>query len=167
MGKFSSLEEEVMGHAEPICAAHGVELVEVRALTGRKATTFRVTIDRERPESDPTPGSGIMLSACQNVSRDLSTALDVHGEVFATLNYHLEVSSPGLERPLVRMRDFTKFAGREAKIKTFGPIDGRKLFTGRLIGVSGDDVQVEVDGTTVSIDFAQIAKANLVHRFER
>ncbi|MFK8003518.1 MAG: ribosome maturation factor RimP [Polyangiales bacterium] len=167
MARHTKLEQEVMALAEPICAVHGVELVDVRSLSGPKATTYRVTIDRERPPEDPKPGSAIYVADCQNVSRDLSTAMDVHEELFASIQYRLEVSSPGIERPLVRLGDFEKFTGREAKIKTFGPVEGRKSFTGWLRGVEGDVVSLEIDGETFSIPHESIAKANLVHRFER
>jgi ribosome maturation factor RimP len=167
MTRHTKLEQEVMALAEPICAVHGVELVDVRSLSAPKATTYRVVIDRERPADDPKPGSAICVTDCQNVSRDLSTAMDVHEEMFASVEYRLEVSSPGIERPLVRLGDFEKFTGREAKIKTFGPVDGRKSFAGRLLGVEGDAVSLEIDGKTLSIPHESIAKANLVHRFER
>lgn len=167
MPRHSNLEQEVMALAEPICAVHGVELVDVRSLSGPKATTYRVTIDRERPPEDPRPGSAVCVTDCQNVSRDLTTAMDVHEELFADVEYRLEVSSPGIERPLVRTGDFEKFTGREAKIKTFGPVEGRKNFAGRLLGVEGDVVSIEIEGVTFSIPFESIAKANLVHRFER
>lgn len=165
MGKNSNLEQEVGRLADPICAAHGVDLVEVRALPGKGATTLRITIDRARPASDPTPGSGVTLEDCTAVSRDLSTALDVHEDLVGNLDYRLEVSSPGLERPLVKLKDFEKFAGAEVKVKTYGPVESRKAFTGRLIGVEGDAVQVETDGKTFRIPHDAIARAHLVHKF--
>ncbi|MEM6958657.1 MAG: ribosome maturation factor RimP [Myxococcota bacterium] len=165
MPRRTPLETQVFDLAEPICAAHGVELVDVRSLSGPKATTFRVTIDRERPASDPRPGSAITVGDCQGVSRDLSTSMDVHEDRFGNIEYRLEVSSPGVERPLVRPGDFERFCGREAKIKTFGPIDGRKTFTGVLSAYQDDTVQLDIKGEAIAIPYDAIAKAHLVYRF--
>src|SRR5689334_12618316 len=94
--------------AAPVCAAHGVELVDIRFNREPGGAVLRVFIDRERPEG--TAG-GVSLEDCQGVSRDLSTALDVDEDLIAGA-YRLEVSSPGVERPLVKARDFERYAGR-------------------------------------------------------
>ncbi|MEM6962672.1 MAG: hypothetical protein AAF550_13170, partial [Myxococcota bacterium] len=88
--------------AAPICAAHGVELVEVRTLPRPGGAVFQVTIDREQPQDSLASGSGVSLDDCTAVSRDLSDCLDAHEEHLPA-NYRLEVSSPGVERPLVRL----------------------------------------------------------------
>jgi ribosome maturation factor RimP len=98
------------------------------------------------------------------VSRDLSAALDVHEEVVPG-HYRLEVSSPGLERPLVKLGDFDRFAGREVKIRTKHPIGDRKNLHGRLLGTAGGQVRLEMEGNELSISHDDIVKANLVHRF--
>ena len=160
--------------AEPVCAAYGVELVEVRQVQARGGWTLQVVIDRAR--SDGKPGSDVTLEDCTGVSRDLSTALDVHEDLVPG-QYNLEVSSPGIERPLVKIADFTRFAGREIAIKTFGPIepsastDGKgqkpkRSFQGMLIGVAeGAVVELDENGVVVRIPHGEIARANLVHRF--
>jgi ribosome maturation factor RimP len=156
-----TLEEVV----EPVCRAHGVDLVQVRKLRQPAGTIIRVVIDRERPGAGESPdGSGVTLADCTAVSRDLSTALDVHDDLVAG-RYHLEVSSPGLERPLVREKDFVRFAGREAKIETRSPIGDRRRFTGTLIGVDDGGVRIALDGEELVVPLDVIKKANLVYRF--
>ena len=115
------------------------------------------------------------------MSRDLSTALDLHEEDMPA-KYHLEVSSPGLERPLVKLKDFERFSGKEIKLKTREPIEppvseetggkkarakrSRKSFQGLLKGVHGEEVELDLDGTLVRIPHAAIVRAHLVYRFE-
>lgn len=155
--------------AEPVCASYGVELVEVRQTQTRGGWTLMVVIDR--PRSDGKPGSDVTLEDCTGVSRDLSTALDVHDDLLPG-SYHLEVSSPGLERPLVKLADFTRFTGREVAIKTFGPQEPgpgakpKRTFQGTLVGVTEDaTVELEESGVVVRIPHGEIARAHLVHRF--
>jgi len=156
-----SLEEVV----EPVCRAHGVELVQVRKLRQPGGIILRVTIDRERAGAEAAAdGSGVSLSDCTAVSRDLSTALDVYEDLVAG-SYHLEVSSPGLERPLVREKDFVRFAGHEAKIQTKSPIGDRRRFTGTLRGVEEGGIRLELDGEEVVIPLDAITKANLIYKF--
>ena len=147
----------------PICAAHGVELVEVRQITGRGGMIIRVTIDRERAATDNREGSGVSLDDCTSVSRDLSSALDVHDVIEG--KFHLEVSSPGLDRPLTKPGHFTRFAGREIKVKTFAPVQDRRSFRGVLLGFDDGVVELEAEGSKFQIPFEVIAKANLVVQF--
>jgi ribosome maturation factor RimP len=159
---------QVEAIVEPVCRAHGVELVQVALVTEHGQAVLRVLIDR--PGSERGPGLGVTLADCQGVSRDLNTALDVHDVVPG--RYRLEVSSPGLDRPLVKPHDYERFAGREVKLQTRTPLpDGRggerRNFRGQLLGIDGETVRVEVDGTPTAIPYAEIAKANVVHRFER
>lgn len=158
---------------EPVCLAHGVELVDVSVLREPGGAVLRVLIDRERPElaapdAPPQPGSGVSLADCQDVSRDLSVALDVNEAVAPKVRYRLEVSSPGLDRPLTRRRDFERYAGHEVRVQTRLPLpgdDARRKFAGVLRGLAGDNVQV-IDGAAVfDIPLTAIAKANLVFKF--
>lgn len=155
--------------AEPVCRAHGVELVEVQWTMDRGGPVLRVLIDRERPDMPASdPGSGVSIDDCQGVSRDLSTALDVHDRVIPSGRYRLEVSSPGLERPLTKRRDYERFVGREVKIQTRVPFPGtadRKKVTGVLRGLDGDVVRIEEGSTKWEVPFADVIKANLVYRF--
>jgi ribosome maturation factor RimP len=149
----------------PVCRAHGVELVMVQKLTERGGAVVRVIIDRA---GGPEGASAVTLADCQAVSRDLGTALDVHDVVGG--RYRLEVSSPGLDRPLVKRADFERFAGKLIDLRTRAPWpDGRggerRKFKGRLLGIEGEDVRVSVDGTDVAIPYAEIARANVVYEY--
>ena len=96
---------------EPVCQAHGVELVDASFVREPGGAILRVLIDRARGEGpSEVPGSGVSLADCQGVSRDLSVALDVHQDVTPSGRYRLEVGSPGLDRPLVKRSDFEPFA---------------------------------------------------------
>ena len=148
---------------DPICRAHGVELVDVRYLREPRGAVIRVIIDRERPEVEV--GSAVSLEDCTAVSRDVSTALDVHDDVLPSGAYRLEVSSPGLERPLVRLRDFERFCGREVKLRTRAPIDKRRRFHGKLLRVVDGKIELNQDGRVLLIPHEDIAQANLVYRF--
>lgn len=157
--------------AEPVCRAHGVELVDVQWTMDRGGPVLRVLIDRERADIQPgEPGSGVSIDDCQGVSRDLSTALDVHEKVVPSGRYRLEVSSPGLDRPLVKRRDFERFAGVEVKVQTRVPVPGtedRKKVQGVLRGLDGDVVRIEEGSKAFEIPFGDIVKAHVVYRFTR
>lgn len=137
---------------EPSLAGLGYELVRV-VVSGRHAPTVQVMAER----ADRRP---MTVEDCTHVSRNLSAILDVE-DPFAG-PYVLEVSSPGVERPLVRREDFDRFAGQPAKIELRAPLAGRRKFTGRLSGCREATVLVECEGSTVEIAFDNIAKARLV-----
>ncbi len=148
---------------DPICSAHGVELVDVRCLREPSGLVIRVIIDREVPGLEV--GSGVSLEDCTGVSRDVSTALDVHDDLFPSGAYRLEVSSPGLERPLVKLADFERFCGREVKLRTQTPIQRQRRFRGKLLRVVDQSIELDQDGKVLLIPHADIAQANLVYRF--
>jgi ribosome maturation factor RimP len=148
---------------EPICLAHGVELVDVRYLREPKGAVIRVIIDRDVPGLEV--GSGVSLEDCTAVSRDVSTSLDVHENVLPSGAFRLEVSSPGLERPLVKLSDFERFSGREVKVKTQTPIERQRRFRGTLLRVVDQSIELDQDGKVLLIPHADIAQANLVYRF--
>jgi len=156
---------------EPVCAAHGVELVDVSVLREPGGAVLRVLIDREAPvpaaEGETPVGSGVSLADCQEVSRDLSVALDVNEAVAPKIRYRLKVSSPGLDRPLKRRRDFEKYAGKEVRVQTRMPMGGenRRRFGGVLRGIEGDTVRLEDGADTFEIPLTAIAKANVVYKF--
>lgn len=147
--------------AGPVCQAHGLELVDAR-FVNEQGLTLRVLI--ERPDQ-PEGRSGVSLGDCQAVSRDLSTVLDVEAEAMIPGRYRLEVGSPGIERPLVTRRDYERFAGREVRMQTHRPIEGRRRYQGVLRGLEGDAVRLHASEGDFSIPFAEIAKAKLVVRF--
>jgi ribosome maturation factor RimP len=129
-----------------------------------KGSVIRVIIDRDVPGLEI--GSGVSLEDCTAVSRDLSTALDVHDDFLPSGGaYRLEVSSPGLERPLVKLADFERFSGREVKLRTQSPIERRRRFRGTLLRVVDQSIELDQDGKVLLIPHAEIAEANLVYRF--
>ena len=135
----------------------------------KDGAVVRITIDRARV--DGKDGSDITLTDCTDVSRDVSAALDVHEDVLPGA-YHLEVSSPGLERPLVKPADFERFAGREVSVRTLVPLEGTKQrkFQGDLKGFARSEdgaefVELNVNGSELRIPFDSITQAHLVYRF--
>jgi ribosome maturation factor RimP len=126
--------------------------VEYVGQTGRN--TLRVYIDS---------ANGITLEDCEVVSHQISGLLDVENLISGA--YDLEVSSPGLDRPLFRLEDFVRFAGQRVKIRLAIPADGRRNFAGQLLGVENDFVNIEVDGEIFKLDYAQIERARLVPQY--
>ncbi|MBI1985094.1 MAG: ribosome maturation factor RimP, partial [Rhodospirillales bacterium] len=105
-------------------------------------------------------GRAITVDDCAQVSRAISAILDVEDPIKSA--YTLEVSSPGIDRPLVRIGDFQRFRGFQARIETNRPIDGRRRFKGRLLGVEGNRVRIEVEGGEVTLPHPDIQRAKLV-----
>jgi len=135
----------------PAIEALGFELVGTEVVRGGGQAVFRVYIDR--PE-------GITVDDCAAVSRQVSAILDVEDPIPG--QYVLEVSSPGLDRPLMRAQDFERFAGSLATVRTAQPVGGRRNFKGVLLGVNAGQVGIEVDGTRLELPLALIEKARLV-----
>jgi ribosome maturation factor RimP len=146
--------------AQKIAARHACDVVQVIYRREQPGWVLRVLI--ERHGADPRTGSGVDHSLCGAVSRDLGEAIDVEDAIIDS--FVLEVSSPGIERPLTRIADYARFAGRRARVETAAPVGGRKRFDGRIGGVRGEDVTVEQDeGGVAIIPFEKIAKAHLVY----
>jgi len=142
---------EISGLLEPSVTALGFELVSVELIGSGNDRTVRVYIDHP---------DGITVDDCADVSRQVSAVLDVEDPISGA--YVLEVSSPGLDRPLVKPADFERFAGSLVKVRTHEPVLGRKNFTGLLSEAAGDNVVVEVDGEPYEISLANIERARLV-----
>lgn len=159
MGQSShSIEEKARAVCEPLIAAEGLELIDVEFVREHNDWILRLFIDN--------PGGGVGVDECQKASSAVDTALDV--EDFITQAYSLEVSSPGLNRPLKKPEHFQKVVGKKVRIKTFGPLGEppRKNFLGALEGATSDTVTVQVDGAgRFSIPLKDIAKANLEFEF--
>lgn len=136
----------------PTVEALGFEIVRVQVL-GRQRIRVQVMIERLDQRA-------MTVDDCAQVSRALSAVLDVEDPLPGA--YTLEISSPGIDRPLVRLGDFTRFAGHVARIDLNRLIDGRRRHQGRLLGVEGDLVRIETDGGEVRLAFADIARAKLV-----
>jgi ribosome maturation factor RimP len=146
--------------------AMGMEVVELEQAGNAVRPILRLYIDR--PDSVPGPGSpGVSLEDCAVVSRALEPLLDAREDL--SDRYVLEVSSPGVERPLVRPRDYDRFAGQEVALRGKAPLAGRaKRIEGTLGGLRGESVALRLsDGEEVEIPLSEIDRANLVYRWER
>jgi ribosome maturation factor RimP len=152
MRASNPLEERLVALVEPAAADLGYRLVRLR-MTGLRRK--RLQIMAERAED-----GAMGLDDCEALSRAISPLLDAADPI--TSDYDLEVSSPGIDRPLVRLEDFERFAGHEAKLETAGMIDGRRRFKGALLGVAGDAVRIAVDGGELAVPFTQLSDARLV-----
>ena len=135
----------------PVIEDMGFELVRVRLMSG-KSTTLQVMADR--------PQGGIEVDELGQISQALGATLDVEDPILD--EYTLEVSSPGIDRPLTRLKDFDAFEGYEAKIETEELIDGRRRFKGVLAGVEGDEVLINVTEGTIGLKFDWLSDAKLV-----
>ena len=144
-----------MSHLEPILApvieAAGFRLVRLR-LMGSKTKTLQIMAER--------PDGTMNVEDCAVLSHALLDFMEAENPIEG--DYELEVSSPGIDRPLTRPMDFARYAGHEAKIELVAPLDGRKRFRGKLLGLDGNDVAMETQGARISFPFKGIAEAKLV-----
>ena len=139
---------------EPAAAAEGLALVRVKMIGGASDPTLQVMA--ERPDTRQ-----LTLEDCARLSRRLSELLDEADPIEHA--YRLEVSSPGIDRPLTRLKDYDDWKGHEARITLAEKLDGRKIFTGQLTGVEGDTVLVDVQGLgPTGLPFSSIHSAKLV-----
>ncbi|HVG85633.1 MAG TPA: ribosome maturation factor RimP [Vicinamibacterales bacterium] len=135
--------ERVREAATRVAASYGLDIFEVELLRERGQQVLRVVLDRPGPNR--TAEESVSLEDCARVSEELSAILDVEDVVPAD-RYTLEVSSPGLDRPLRDADDYRRFAGRRAKIVLSEPVARQTAFTGRVLGIEGDDVLFESEG---------------------
>ncbi|KAA2315412.1 ribosome maturation factor RimP [Pseudooceanicola sediminis] len=139
----------------PVIEDMGFELVRIR-LMGGETKTLQIMAER--------PGGGIEVDECARISTAVSAILDVEDPV--SDNYNLEVSSPGIDRPLTRLKDFDTFEGYEARLETAEMVGGRKRFKGILAGVEGDEVLINIEDrgeeVTVGLEFDWLVDAKLV-----
>jgi ribosome maturation factor RimP len=155
---------------EPYVKDAGFDLVEVHS--GREQTGWVVRLFIDRAPDLSVPGSvdavladTVRLEDCERVSRDISAALDVADLIPHA--YQLEVSSPGLDRPLRRQSDFARFAGREVRIRLNEGVDGRRNFSGLLRGAHDGLADIDCDGRTYHLPIEDVAKANLVPDWDK
>lgn len=146
--------ENVETVALPVLEELGLELVEVQYRREQNGWILRIIIDKQE---------GVTLDDCAAVSREISQLLDI--EDFIDQAYNLEVSSPGLNRPLKSLADFERFVGRKAKVKTIEPIAGKHVFIGTIKKTDGESVMLEVGAEEVIILFSQVTKARLEVEF--
>jgi ribosome maturation factor RimP len=153
--------EAIRALVSPLLLAHGMELFDLEWTTGPLGRVLRVIIERPVGPEVAQPGSGVTLDDCVHVSRDLSTALDVTD--LLPLAYSLEVSSPGLDRPLVRAADFKRQLGKLAKVKLVEPApDGQRVLRGTIAGVDEECIRLDVDGNLHEVRIDQMKEAKLV-----
>jgi ribosome maturation factor RimP len=136
----------------PSLEAMGYRVVRV-AFTGGRYATLQIMAERH-------DDAAMTVEDCASLSHTVSALLDVADPIASS--YLLEVSSPGIDRPLVRREDYQRFAGFEAKLELVAPRDGRKRFRGRIAGLEGDDVKLDLGGETVVLPFSAITRARLV-----
>lgn len=154
--KEAGLEAELASLAEPVLQDLGFRLVRVK-ISGRDGKTVQIMAER--------PDGTINIDDCESISRQLSPLLDVNDIVSGA--YRLEVSSPGIDRPLVRPSDFEDWAGHEAKIELNEPVEGRKRFRGELEGFEDGEVRIKVEikdvgESVIGIPVALVQEAHLV-----
>ena len=152
-----------------MAASHGLEIFDVQLRRESIGTVLRVIIDRPDRGVVEAPADAVGIAECQRVSHDLSALLDVEeeelGEGSLAKEYTLEVSSPGLDRPLRHEADYRRFAGRLAKVVSTEPIDGQSAFSGRLRGVEDGHVILEEGLRTHRVPLARIKRAQLAVEF--
>jgi ribosome maturation factor RimP len=156
---YRDIPEELKALIEPIIEDASFELVDMRLIRGRPPWTLRITIDT-------LLGDGrVAVGDCADVSREIATHLDASDAISGP--YRLEVSSPGLDRPLSREKDFSAACGREVRIETREPIDGQRRFRGKLLSFDNGIARVAQSEREVEIRFTNIAKANSIYEFTR
>ena len=161
------LHTKLISIIEPVLEQSGFELVDLRFLLEQGGWVLRVQVDLplgEVTDLSEVPSDRVDLEDCENISRELSAVLDVEDPIPQA--YHLEVSSPGIDRPLRTAAHFAHFKGSEAKIQLAAPLhlDGgeRRNFKGKLVGVIDNKVEIDVDGHTFQLPIDDIDHAKLV-----
>lgn len=147
----AAIDRRLAGIVSPVIEGLGFELVRLRLMNGRRPT---LQIMAERP------AGGIEVEECARISRAVSAALDVEDPISG--EYVLEVSSPGIDRPLTRPKDFERYAGYEARIETSEQVDGRRRFKGTLGGIQDGEILLTIPEGTIGLDFDLLADAKLV-----
>jgi ribosome maturation factor RimP len=143
---------EISTMISPSLDAMGYRLVRV-AFTGGRRPTLQIMAERR-------DDAAMTVDDCAEISHSVSALLDVADPI--PTEYNLEVSSPGIDRPLISREDFTRYAGYEAKIEVGRMIDGRKRFRGRVLGLTDDAVRVALPDAEVALPFADIVTAKLL-----
>ncbi|MFN3644985.1 MAG: ribosome maturation factor RimP [Gemmobacter sp.] len=151
----TAIDRRLAGIVQPTIEAMGYELVRIR-LMGGKTRTLQIMADR--------PEGGINVDDCARISTAVSAVLDVEDPIED--NYTLEVSSPGIDRPLTRLKDFDTWNGYEARVETGELIDGRRRFKGILAGTEGDEILITIEeggeDVTIGLRFEWLSDAKLI-----
>ena len=147
-----AIVDRVVEIAERVGQSEGIEIVEVRLLGGGNRRVLRIVIDKP---------DGVTHADCEFVTQQVGTILDVE-DVIPGGSYTFEVSSPGVERPLVKPSDYQRFVGKKARVRLREPVENRRSWEGTLAGLSGDIVTLEpAPGTSIRFALHQVEKANL------
>lgn len=147
----AAIDKRLAEILSPVIEGMGFELVRVRLMSG-KNTTLQIMAQR--------PDGSIEVDECAQISTAVSAVLDVEDPILDA--YTLEVSSPGIDRPLTRLKDFEQWEGYEAKLETTELIDGRRRFKGELAGVEDDEVLINIEEGTIGLKFEWLSDAKLV-----
>ena len=147
----SGVEKKLLELINPVIIDMGFELVRLRLMSG-KEVTLQIMVAR--------PDGFINVDECADVSTAISALLDVEDPIIDS--YSLEVSSPGIDRPLTRIKDFEEFEGYDARLETLELIDGRKRFKGTLAGTNGSEIMINLDEGTIGLEFEWLAEAKLI-----
>jgi ribosome maturation factor RimP len=142
--------DRVESLADPILRDEGMELVETEYRREARGWVLRLYIDKER---------GVTLDDCARLSQEIGRVLDIEDVI--SVPYILEVSSPGLRRPLRKEKDFIKYRDRTIRVKTVTPVGNRRQFKGKLLDMAGDSIKIDVEGEVFRIPLSNVAKANL------
>ena len=151
---MSSQIEKLHGIIDPIAEAMGYEVVRISLQNSDRGEGLTLQVMAERPDGT------MLIEDCTALSREISVTMDVEDPISG--EYILEVSTPGVDRPLTRRKDFVTYAGYETKIELSVPEAGRRRFRGKLIGIEEDLVKIEVDGEVFELDFNNIHRSKLV-----
>jgi ribosome maturation factor RimP len=154
---YSDIPPRLREVVEPIVADHGLELVDAELAHGPGGPLVRIVVDTRA-------GDGrVAVERCAELSREIGTGLDADGS-FGD-RYRLEVSSPGLDRVLAREKDFAVACGREVKVETRRPVDGRRHFRGELLAFEDGVARLRVDGRLHDVPFGEVARARRIYHY--
>lgn len=156
VSKAHLITKEVADLVEPILDEMGFELVDAEYLSMHGRWVLRLYIDK---------GGGVTIDDCARVSEEIGDLIDIKDII--THEYTLEVSSPGLDRPLKKEKDLVWAIGRRVKVRMVAPLDGRRNFTGCLRNFEDGTLYVETEGTLVALPWLDVDKANLVHEYDQ
>ena len=153
---MASKQEQLHALIAPVAASLGCELWGLEYLTQGRYTTLRIYIDRE--------DGGVMWQHCQKVRRQVSSVIDVEDPTDG--EYTMEVSSPGMDRPLYTLDQYARYIGEQINVRLRLARDGRRKFKGTIMAVEGDEVRIGVDDKEYVLHLDAIDKANIVPRFD-
>jgi ribosome maturation factor RimP len=153
--KTQSIVKQVESLVEPILEEMGYELVDVEYVSSFGRWILRLYVDKE---------GGVTIGDCARISEELGDLIDV--KEFVRHEYNLEVSSPGLDRPLRKEEHLSRALGKRVKVRMAIPLEGRRNFTGILLRYGDGILHLEVDGREVALSWPDVAKANLIYEFK-